>query len=1070
MKILALVSMVVTIAAACVGPFDTTRSSPQPLSIGAELYATLCEHMAYGAIDGDISGERAKGVCRQGETPLLAYGARLGAMHQRREGIIATLDAAFEGRSEALNTIIQNSMPAIDEGRLGLLLDNLTSLLQQFEGSPEALEALEQISIRRGYLPLELSGGLSKPVLGYEEVGEMLNTLTSSLSSGGYAHEAFQSFLQAEAYELETFAPETVDASAVSPTLEEWLLAKSDGEESSKPVYVVRRDDRGLAMARIVAPFIDSDGDGLADVNAKGEFLGSDGQVLRGETPFRVRDETVSASRDAFGRWLTPTGELYFEYYDISKTTFGVALEELRPLFQTQPQIALDMVVPGLRTLGPEIVLGVQRLDGSIYHYSGFDSSRSDSALANRAIASLVDKDATYHLVQMIQALVENEEPSLAKIANLLWQMKSWAKLPEYQGEMEPGSTMSEDTLVILEKILREPDLLEAVLQTLQQPEMAQLAELFATTMHYKDYIDYDPTDINAPPIGDFLTPVDRTQSDVRDNQSIFQRLVHMVHDLNGVPFCNKQGAKLDLGITTYPLFGGSFDECQLIEVDNTIVFYMESLIGEAELVFKDPLVAVVAGLDGLLELMSGLDGFGTTPTPESLIRLIFTPQTDFLADISEPGVTIDGLLISEMHRGTAFVLEKPGFTDAMRPIVRAFYDHGQLKLLVDLMASLHRQWASPQNNIVQNINPQDVLYAPKSGMVRLEPFIQRTITDGEILPIIGDILDRITNTMVDVESIDRSTQPMMGDEVLASGMRQVMLPELNPQLRNIDDTATLTLPSGRIIDSLSPAWQWVTAGLRAEIFWLQYPEELEVSDAATDALLEHLLEVEQVQGQWGFRRPRVKAILDSAMDFAMSHLKAHRQAGDLAQWAVDWEDDYLEAGREPGISQAKKLLLALMGDAQLRHLVDGLIAHLLGNNAPDDSYNAMLVVVADFLQLKKEDPTTEPLAHNLAPAFEPGSGVIAAALSFLDSVQDADPDFVIMNVMRSLNDSNVQGDVRSGMQLLQDAILEINRESAGDVGSLSAKDHLTIMQTLRGFIEDDGRGAQRMLDLVLKR
>ena len=48
------------------------------------------------------------------------------------------------------------------------------------------------------------------------------------------------------------------------------------------------------------------------------------------------------------------------------------------------------------------------------------------------------------------------------------------------------------------------------------------------------------------------------------------QRIAHLIHDANGVKFCNKQGAQ-SRSVSTF----GPYDKCELFEIDDLALFYI---------------------------------------------------------------------------------------------------------------------------------------------------------------------------------------------------------------------------------------------------------------------------------------------------------------------------------------------------------------------------------------------------------------------------------------------------------------------------------------------------------------
>ena len=165
-------------------------------------------------------------------------------------------------------------------------------------------------------------------------------------------------------------------------------------------------------------------------------------------------------------------------------------------------------------------------------------------------------------------------------------------------------------------QIEQEPGLLEDVLRALGDDNSKNLGNIFASYMQFNDKMSYDPgpQDGNSPPTkglngpvynastgaaGDMQTLVDRTQPDTGLNRSAMQRFLSMVHDTEGVATCNKDQAVVHAqGI---PLLGSAdvcqgglcslgskpFPECGVFKIDNLATFYLDSIVGKANLQFR---------------------------------------------------------------------------------------------------------------------------------------------------------------------------------------------------------------------------------------------------------------------------------------------------------------------------------------------------------------------------------------------------------------------------------------------------------------------------------------------------
>ena len=98
--------------------------------------------------------------------------------------------------------------------------------------------------------------------------------------------------------------------------------------------YAVRYDYRGYPMAAkqgtdIRFPFLDEDGDGLADIDGDGKFVLSTGTNLQLK-PFENDPEANQLlNRDEFGRGFANEGEFSFQYLDLNKTGLNFVVRQL---------------------------------------------------------------------------------------------------------------------------------------------------------------------------------------------------------------------------------------------------------------------------------------------------------------------------------------------------------------------------------------------------------------------------------------------------------------------------------------------------------------------------------------------------------------------------------------------------------------------------------------------------------------------------------------------------------------------------------------------------------------------
>src|SRR5262249_47988459 len=125
------------------------------------------------------------------------------------------------------------------------------------------------------------------------------------------------------------------------------LLTESPSFPSARPRWLARRDARGLpVVATIAPPYVDKDGDGLADVNATGSFVDAAGAPLASPTPLPVAGVADAAPRDAFGR------AALYRYVDVDRTLLGAVARDAFDLLSPSRGAGLDLLRASAVLLG----------------------------------------------------------------------------------------------------------------------------------------------------------------------------------------------------------------------------------------------------------------------------------------------------------------------------------------------------------------------------------------------------------------------------------------------------------------------------------------------------------------------------------------------------------------------------------------------------------------------------------------------------------------------------------------------------------------------------------------------
>ena len=599
----------------------------------------------------------------------------------------------------------------IDAPLLPASTQALSRVFDAMAASKDAQSALARIGGRKGYRPLAAALGVVQPVLSYPDLRTISQQSVRLLSPGGPARDQFVQLLTVVHEELRTSETELPlgpfrvdDTNGIAQpnrardnleVMQNVLLATdaSFGHGSLSGGLIVLRDNRGFALVNgsllgvpgsVSAPFTDSDGDGLGDVDDFGRFIGAQGQPVSVDLPFLVPGEPRIRPADSMGRAVLDNGDPAYQYLDTTQTFASSLLRDLDALIDPDPTNNRETVMyalAGANALMGDRVSATQVYgtgnDAKTISYTGFNPDTSplvDLIYATGQV--LADPQSDDFLQQMID-LFENHEQEVARFVGVALEMKRIAD--EHPEAGLPRNSIFWDQMA---EVLTEvshvgpvagegadgPGLLEDILLALQDERTAKLGEVYSKFMTFRDVMNYNLNDINGSAFNytsnnDMFPhePVDRSQPTVGDNRSMFDRSMQIIYDSTGTTACSKANAHVHLEAKllgfiqtsmTYPddaifnltCFGANakkdpLDWCDIFRIEDMTQFYLKSIIEddpllapalnkhEAELVVQDNCLNSLnwaTNMDDAFETSSGITGLTTKPTHFALNRLVF--------------------------------------------------------------------------------------------------------------------------------------------------------------------------------------------------------------------------------------------------------------------------------------------------------------------------------------------------------------------------------------------------------------------------------------------------------------
>jgi hypothetical protein len=626
--------------------------------------------------------------------------------------------ASGEGRlHDELSNLLGRFQALYDDGTIPQSTEALARVVNAFKASTDAQAAWARFDARAGYRPIDIALGAARPTIAYSGLRDFSNATLSLLSADSQPYQLNPQVdasghrvpVPGAAYQQLTQLLTTAHAELLNATPDAPLPLLTVGTDSttgrtvlSRPRtdlevmqaifyaqdpafgggtsrYIAQRDPRGYVVVaaqngQLPSPFVDKDGDGLADVDANGEFVTSDGKPA--PSPFFAIGATDALARDSFSRALgAPGGALVYGYIDTSHTFTASLLHDLGPLLDAnaadQHETLLDMMA------GAYVLLGTRDgsaktvrtyADGEKVTYDAFHTDSSPIIDLLYALGQILADPTTEPTLGFASTLVSQHPNDVARLVGDGLYAKSLAD-KDTVAKIPPTSTLWDDMIDVAVKINAEPGLMEDVLRALGDDASLPLSTSFSGYMANMDRISYDRGNLNGPAFNFATnstsppkTPVDRSKPDSGANRSEMQRFLQAIHDTNGVTACNKDGAVVHAHGVSVPLLGtqdidipygpnnnfvvalllsgnyGSqqtFSECEVFKIDNLAAFYLDSIVGTANLYFRDNFVrngaigGIGAATVGLIENSSGIGFGGSNGSPD---------DTYNGADLSTPG------------------------------------------------------------------------------------------------------------------------------------------------------------------------------------------------------------------------------------------------------------------------------------------------------------------------------------------------------------------------------------------------------------------------------------------------
>jgi len=1094
--------------------------------------------------------------------------------------------------------------------------------------------ALARLSGRLGYRPLRVALGAIKPSMAYPDLRNLAQTMSSRMGPGGIMREAFQNVLGMTQNELATSLPQPIpapyqilDASTLQPNrprtnveVARAIMLSTNpafAAPGAEPRYMVVRDPRGYAVpagnqpgvpGTVGGAFVDMDGDGLADVDSTGRFLGPSGGLAQVDTPFVVPGLGRFLPPDVYGRAVDPGGNPVYQYLNTSETFVGATTRDLDPLLNPDPvaesEAIADLLSGAYALYGDPIQNKADWAVGGIY--PSFDTSQSPMLDLIHATGWMFShKRSDVHLKFLAKLFDDTPGPGgapsnldlTARVVGAALKIREVSNQhPEIK--LDPSVTIWDELQEVLVQTAKDPALFKDVLRALAHPDtQAYMGNAYSNYSKWKDALYYDTNNINGPPVN--LTdasnpephvPTDLTKPDVGDDRSDMYRILQIIHDVNGVNACNKEGAKVKaLGITV----PGSYSECELFYFENMGVFYLESILGKAKLNVRSGFLNLLLTLggalgldpDGVFEDGSGITGMTRTPTAEALNRLVFfgsqstkfdpmfggqmpdrdpnwngkngktnefislmldatstavcperlvnvpnasggEPPSLWLADCGAAGGDKNDLLRLR-GKGIIFLWEKYDFYKGMRPLLKAYDDHGKSQLFLDTVETLYRHWPTDQhgpecnNNgnfgdrpwakflsdadrAAHKVNPAyNAKYCNSSGVTRYEPILAEAFAS-DLLPALGELVKRIDDPNFVSDDRNGGTK-LSGLDIMDDMTLALMDPDYASSVGMIDRFGNKTAkwangqiskPQLTMFDLFAEAMRNIDVrlpdGSARQTRWRR----------ARSKLVDQFLTVDGDGANAHFRNTAFVHSVPILVNVIREQINANcpdRETSSVpCDWAVNLDKKANETMSGPVFGTTMFLLDLINEDEEARRALEKHLQYLVQSASQNDAKISMLASSVDMMQILGDDENMPPIYQAIATAAapeyatetvngkdKPAPGTADRVLELFQALTNEpvingkqqpnqyDPyriqDRIMANLVTPM-DGNEENP--TPIEIFLDTFAEVNRIDADlpREEPLSPDDMEVVMGTMRDFLTSKTRGMEQFYEIMKHR
>lgn len=1075
----------------CIKEYDFERSAPARGTLGEELHSIWIKDAARSTQDASLKAS------------MLST--------REAEFVSAVDETAPEDKLRAIDMFFRGTLSMIDEqGTLPIMTRKLNVAMTDAAKDAQLMDALADTSKPKisAFVSPSASLNIAGYVTAYPQLGELTQRATQIvLDNDGFDDNGDRNASESNGMSevIRTVSLELKDlkkddlGDSLTILVRDMLLvedARFAPVDATRPIYGVRYDTRGLPLVArtdtgVVAPFVDVNQDGLADIDERGDF------VLGGQTPIDIFSSTSGAvERDAFGR-ASINNQYLYDYVDLNNTGLGF-------LVSKGYQMVANNVFSDLMSAMRVIMGGTAVQEDEQGPYIGFPADNPLMDLTH-ALIHVLGINTLPEIMEDTAVLFDEGEVELAGVVSALEGVTEIAeKYPN--ATLFDNQTIGHDLAPVLNEIASDPALWDAFMNALGDPMTQKAGESMATLISYRNtkatVVEDGPYDacfkrcrstntlgtptryacIRACPTGEvFKEKMDFSAPETPDNRSQLQAMWHMMWGLTSVPYA--------MDIKTFEINGRLQPATPaLVRLEGGAEAFIGAIAGNLDLqdavppgLFTSseigPLLNAFgissSNIAGLISLLSEYFGvrLDRKPLPSQLTRMFTREEIGYRSDDGgiiltlESPMDADGYVLSEALADGLFEIEASGMVDAVYPMAKAFSDQGKETLLLRLFEVVHKHY--PSDASLYKKSNGGTSDSNASNLRSYEQTMRDIFVQGDLLKSLYGLSNRISiikrNQGVDLNeatrqlvlrATERGFAPRGGESSVSIG----------------GGTRTLTIANLSSFNVMIKAVEDIADRVSED------PEAEEKFSRAVGQLFDVVLKVERQEGvEPRFTTPGSMAMAGVGARYMASQARAKRDDGTLQAWLADeLYADIESLWTSRLFSGLVSIAEQIFGDEENTRVLDAFSAYLL--DAPRGREHVTLTLYTGAVLASNVDFWV-PFATFLSSVLDPdrvwgggkglerlpltshGALILKRTVEF-DSEQTG---FKLIN--RGLTSRTTQDDVP--LLIIADVVASYFRKDPTSEASFTAEDYRLILSRLADWLADDSHGMEQIYDLI---